>query len=51
VEIAWDPEGVRVRDSKQPGGPALCFTWPEWKAFIAGVKEGEFDGPPLIGQA
>jgi hypothetical protein len=51
VEIAWDPEGVRVRDSKDPGGPALRFTWHEWKAFIAGVKQGEFDGPPLVGQA
>jgi hypothetical protein len=49
VEIAWDPQGVRVRDSKDPGGPALYFTWLEWKAFITGVKEGEFDG--LVDQA
>lgn len=51
VEIAWDPEGVRVRDSKDPGGPALRFSWGEWQAFIAGVKDGEFDGPYLISQA
>ncbi|MBX6750487.1 MAG: DUF397 domain-containing protein [Micromonosporaceae bacterium] len=51
VEIAWDPEGVRVRDSKHPGGPVLHFTWVEWKAFVTGVKEGEFDGPALIDQA
>ena len=45
------PSLVAVRDSKDPGGPALRFTWHEWRAFIAGVKQGEFDGPPLIGQA
>lgn len=50
MEIAWDPEGVHVRDSKDPGGPALHFTWVEWRAFITGVKEGEFDGPPLSQQ-
>ena len=32
-----------VRDSKDPGGPVLVFTAPEWTAFIAGAREGEFD--------
>jgi hypothetical protein len=32
-----------VRDSKDPGGPRLAFTTSEWDAFIAGVKDGEFD--------
>ncbi|MGN9789335.1 DUF397 domain-containing protein [Nonomuraea sp. ZG12] len=34
---------VAVRDSKDPDGPALVFTDPEWKAFIGGVKPGAFD--------
>ncbi len=32
-----------VRDSKDPSGPKLAFTTAEWDAFIAGVKDGEFD--------
>lgn len=34
---------VLVRDSKDPSGPVLHFTKPEWQAFVAGVKQGEFD--------
>lgn len=33
----------RVRDSKDPEGPVLVFTRDEWKAFVLGVKAGEFD--------
>jgi len=45
VEVSWDAEGVGVRDSKHPDGPMLWFDWEEWRAFIDGVKTGEFDGP------
>lgn len=46
VEVAMLPTGhVGVRDSKNPDGPALIFTSAEWEAFIAGVKDGEFDLP------
>ena len=34
---------IRVRDSKNPGGPVLTFTAPEWSAFLKGVLGGEFD--------
>ncbi|SES92605.1 protein of unknown function [Nonomuraea wenchangensis] len=37
------PELIAVRDSKDPHGPKLLFTRNEWKAFIGGVKMGEFD--------
>lgn len=47
VEVAWDPDGVSVRDAKHPDGPVLRFTWAEWHAFVAGVKDGEFDGIPV----
>jgi hypothetical protein len=45
VEVADLPDGGRlVRDTKDSGrGPILRFTEAEWRAFIAGVKAGEFD--------
>ncbi|GGO66334.1 DUF397 domain-containing protein [Nonomuraea cavernae] len=44
VEVAELSGGRRgVRDSKNLTGPALIFTPDEWNAFIAGVKNGEFD--------
>ncbi|MEU6717581.1 DUF397 domain-containing protein [Nonomuraea sp. NPDC046802] len=44
VEVATNLPGfIAVRDSKNPSGPALIFTPAEWKAFLGGVKLGEFD--------
>jgi hypothetical protein len=44
VEVASLPDGqVGVRDSKDTEGPVLRFTAAEWKAFIGGVRNGEFD--------
>jgi hypothetical protein len=44
VEIAWNlRDAVAVRDSKDPQGPKLVFTPDEWRAFAAGVRDGEFD--------
>jgi hypothetical protein len=45
VQTRLDGDEVRVRDSKDPDGPVLKFTGPEWDAFVAGVKDGEFDLP------
>ncbi|MGY4098182.1 DUF397 domain-containing protein [Nocardia sp. R16R-3T] len=43
VEVAFLTGGrVGVRDSKNPGGPALVFGTGAWKAFTAGVTGGEF---------
>ncbi|MFD0275515.1 DUF397 domain-containing protein [Kitasatospora sp. NPDC127111] len=43
VEVASGVTGVvPVRDSKDPGGPALLFPADAWSAFLAGVKSGEF---------
>lgn len=40
------PNRIGVRDTKDDGsGPVLIFTGPEWDAFVAGVKEGQFDNP------
>jgi Domain of unknown function (DUF397) len=44
VEVASNLPGVvAVRDSKDRNGPALGFTPDEWRAFVSGVKSGEFD--------
>ena len=42
VEVAFVDGQVAVRDSKDPAGPALMFTVPEWNAFVGGVAAGEF---------
>ncbi|ONH24992.1 DUF397 domain-containing protein [Pseudofrankia asymbiotica] len=45
VEVAVLPDGGRaVRDSKDPGGSVLRFTAAEWAAFLAGARDGEFNG-------
>lgn len=44
VEVARLPGGeVAVRNSRHPAGPALIYTRNEIAAFLAGVKNGEFD--------
>ena len=44
VEVAKLPSGeVAVRNSRDPYGPALVYTPAEVKAFLTGVKNGEFD--------
>ncbi len=43
VEVAYVGGAIAVRDSKNPAGPALIYTPDEWTAFVAGVKDGEFD--------
>ncbi|MGV9302232.1 DUF397 domain-containing protein [Nonomuraea sp. NPDC003727] len=35
--------GVMLRDSKDPAGAVLAFTPGEWRAFLAGVRNAEFD--------
>jgi hypothetical protein len=44
VEVASLPDGeIGVRDSKDPDGPVLRFTPGEWRAFLGGARNGEFD--------
>ncbi|MFE2727612.1 DUF397 domain-containing protein [Kitasatospora sp. NPDC059327] len=43
VEVASLSDGGRaVRDSKDPYGPALGFGADAWRAFVAGVRSGDF---------
>jgi Domain of unknown function (DUF397) len=34
---------IAVRDSKDPDGPKLFFTVPEWKSFLDRIKAGDYD--------
>ncbi|GAA3198136.1 DUF397 domain-containing protein [Actinocorallia longicatena] len=36
-------QAIVMKDAKDPNGPVLYFTQGEWDAFVAGVKDGEFD--------
>jgi uncharacterized protein DUF397 len=45
VEVAALGDHVGVRDSKDRNGPLLLFTQEEWRAFITGVRNGEFESP------
>jgi hypothetical protein len=43
VEAAFVDDGVLIRNSVDPTGPVLRFTPEEWIAFVAGVRDGNFD--------
>jgi Domain of unknown function (DUF397) len=45
VEVGPLPggDGVAVRNSRDPQGPALIYTWDEIAAFLGGVRDGDFD--------
>jgi Domain of unknown function (DUF397) len=46
VEVARNlPGAVALRDSKHSDGPNLTVAPPEWLAFTAAIKVGEFDLP------
>lgn len=43
VALLPDAEGIAVRNSRDPDGPALIYTPAEIEAFLLGAKDGEFD--------
>jgi hypothetical protein len=43
VEIASVVDKIAIRDSKDPDGPILVYTPGEFKAFLHGAQNGEFD--------
>lgn len=49
VEVKRDGDRILIRDGKDPGGPVLTFTLPEWAAFTTGVTDGRFDPLTLEG--
>ena len=43
VAVAIRPEGVAVRSTKDKANTTLFFGKGEWRAFLKGVKNGEFE--------
>ncbi|MFC0862439.1 DUF397 domain-containing protein [Sphaerimonospora cavernae] len=43
VEVAITDTVVGVRDTKNREGGTLVFNRDEWRAFLGGVRNGEFD--------
>ena len=43
VEVSFRDESILVRRSHDLDSPILSFTRSEWKAFIMGAVDGEFD--------
>lgn len=43
VQVAANGPVILIADSKTPGGPALSYTVEEFREFIAGAKNGDFD--------
>jgi hypothetical protein len=45
VEVASVPARrmIATRDSKNPHGPALCFSATEWSGFLRRVHRGSYD--------
>ncbi|WP_020628584.1 DUF397 domain-containing protein [Saccharomonospora halophila] len=53
VEFAFLTQGdetthVALRRAGDPDGTVLVFTPSEWDAFLAGVRDGEFDRPEAL---
>ena len=45
VAVAIRPQGVAVRSTKDKSKTTLFFGKGEWRAFVKGVKNGEFELP------
>lgn len=44
VEIGSLDSAILVRNSAEPDGTCLALSRGEWREFVAGVKDGDFDG-------
>ena len=43
VSVKISDDKVQVRDTKDPAKTTLTFDHDEWRAFLTGAKDGEFD--------
>jgi predicted secreted Zn-dependent protease len=43
VKVAVSEQMVVIGNTKTPYGPILSYTLAEWREFVAGVKNGDFD--------
>ena len=49
VEVKHEGPWVFVRGAKQDSGEFLAYRLGEWREFVKGVKQGEFDLEPSDG--
>jgi hypothetical protein len=45
VQVAALPDGIAVRDSKNPDGPPHFYGKREWRAFMAAIRSEGRTGP------
>ena len=43
VEVKWTGTSILVRNSNDQNATMIAFNPDEWKAFLGGAKDGEFD--------
>ncbi|UNO38790.1 DUF397 domain-containing protein [Streptomyces sp. MST-110588] len=43
VQVAFVEGYIAMRNRRSPQVPALIFTPAEWRAFVIGARDGEFD--------
>jgi predicted secreted Zn-dependent protease len=43
VQVASTENGILLGNTRQPTGPVISYTLDEWHAFVAGIKQGDFD--------
>jgi hypothetical protein len=43
VQIAFVEGFIAMRHGNNPEGPSLIFSPAEWRAFVLGAQDGEFD--------
>lgn len=43
VQIAPSGDRIVIGDSKVPDGPVLAYSRSEWRAFVEGIRQGDFD--------
>lgn len=43
VQIAFVEGFIAMRNGRDPEVPAVIFSPSEWRAFVLGAREGEFD--------
>ena len=44
VMVARNGDSVVFGNTQDPQGPVYMYTAAEWHQFVAGVKQGDFDG-------
>jgi Domain of unknown function (DUF397) len=44
IQVAPQGGEIIIGDSKKPNGPVLTYSRSEWRAFVDGIRQGDFDG-------